>query len=253
MIMSSFSEHVQDALEFYVYRLVDPRDAKTFYVGKGRGNRVFAHIAEASAADLERIVHKLDCIREIKAAGKEVVHVIHRHGLTEKEAYEVEAALLDTYTDLANLQGGYHSDERGAMTATEINAIREPRPAHITEKVVLINIRREWYRGIPAEILYERTCRYWYCNPLLHSAEYAMAICYGVIREVYRIDDWTRVDLSKVRHDPTRKAGGKGLPARKIRWEFKGRPSIEMQRYVSQSVRHLQAPGAQNPIKWVNC
>ncbi len=31
-------------LKHYVYRLIDPRNGETFYVGKGQGNRVFQHI-----------------------------------------------------------------------------------------------------------------------------------------------------------------------------------------------------------------
>ena len=33
--------------KYYVYRLVDPRNMQTFYVGKGSGDRVFQHAKEA--------------------------------------------------------------------------------------------------------------------------------------------------------------------------------------------------------------
>jgi hypothetical protein len=36
----SFPPEVIDRLKWYVYRLVDPRNGETFYVGKGKGNRV---------------------------------------------------------------------------------------------------------------------------------------------------------------------------------------------------------------------
>ena len=42
--MDRFNEENFDVLGYYVYRLVDPRDNKTFYVGKGCGNRVFNHV-----------------------------------------------------------------------------------------------------------------------------------------------------------------------------------------------------------------
>ncbi len=39
-----FSQKTQEELKYYVYTLIDPRDNKIFYVGKGKGNRVFYHI-----------------------------------------------------------------------------------------------------------------------------------------------------------------------------------------------------------------
>lgn len=38
-----FPPDVARKLKTYVYRLIDPRNGETFYVGKGQGNRVFAH------------------------------------------------------------------------------------------------------------------------------------------------------------------------------------------------------------------
>ena len=46
-IVQRFSDKVVSALGCYVYRLIDPRNGATFYVGRGRGNRVFAHAAES--------------------------------------------------------------------------------------------------------------------------------------------------------------------------------------------------------------
>jgi uncharacterized protein len=39
-----FPPEVVQRLEVYVYRLIDPRNGATFYIGKGQGNRVFAHV-----------------------------------------------------------------------------------------------------------------------------------------------------------------------------------------------------------------
>ncbi len=44
-MQNSFSPEVIKELGHYVYRLIDPRNGETFYVGKGKGNRVFHHIA----------------------------------------------------------------------------------------------------------------------------------------------------------------------------------------------------------------
>lgn len=40
-----FKQSVKEALAYYVYALVDPRDHKIFYIGKGKDNRVFQHAA----------------------------------------------------------------------------------------------------------------------------------------------------------------------------------------------------------------
>ena len=76
----SFPPDVAEKLKIYVYRLIDPRNGETFYVGKGQGNRVFCHIrAEQNLAD-DDFANKLKRIREIRLAGFDVGHVIHRHG-----------------------------------------------------------------------------------------------------------------------------------------------------------------------------
>jgi hypothetical protein len=38
--VESFSPDVSRKLGWYVYRLIDPRNGETFYVGKGQGNKV---------------------------------------------------------------------------------------------------------------------------------------------------------------------------------------------------------------------
>lgn len=86
MDITEFPSGVIEHLGWYVYRLIDPRDGSTFYVGKGKGNRVFAHMrGEVAAADDDELLsNKLKQIREIRLAGLEVIHVIHRHGMTDE-------------------------------------------------------------------------------------------------------------------------------------------------------------------------
>ena len=43
-MVKEFSKEAIDNLKYYVYKLIDPRDGKVFYIGKGKGNRVFSHI-----------------------------------------------------------------------------------------------------------------------------------------------------------------------------------------------------------------
>src|SRR5688572_2340617 len=116
---NSFSDFVSGQIGNYVYRLVDPRSGMTFYVGRGKGNRVFQHadgvLAEPGDEDEDDL--KLKTIREIKRVGLEVQHIIHRHGLDDAIVREVEGALIDAYAGLTNLVKGEGSG-RGVMHAS---------------------------------------------------------------------------------------------------------------------------------------
>lgn len=78
--INKFSEEVAKELKYYVYRLIDPRNGQTFYVGKGKNNRVFAHVNQAlkdyDGENYEReeeqdylLATKYSTIQEIKNAG----------------------------------------------------------------------------------------------------------------------------------------------------------------------------------------
>ena len=43
MSTEQFPVKLADEVKYYVYRLIDPRNGQTFYVGKGKRNRVFMH------------------------------------------------------------------------------------------------------------------------------------------------------------------------------------------------------------------
>ena len=131
---------VADKLKTYVYRLIDPRNGETFYIGKGRGDRVFADIR--ADVDGDELDNKLKRIREIRVAGFEVAHVIHRHGLDDATAFEVEAALIDSYPGLTNVAGGTGSGDFGAMHAKEIIRRYEATPAVFRHRALLINVNR---------------------------------------------------------------------------------------------------------------
>jgi hypothetical protein len=124
MSATSFPVEVKNRLQFYVYRLIDPRNGETFYIGKGVGDRVFQHAqAELNATDFDDetdISAKLGRIREIRREGLDVLHVIQRHGLTKEEAFLVEGALIDVFPGLTNLQGGHGNSEFGAMHAETV-------------------------------------------------------------------------------------------------------------------------------------
>ena len=135
----SFPEEVARQLKTYVYRLIDPRNGETFYVGRGRGNRVFSHIHAEEGLEGDELDNKLKRIRVIRLAGFEVAHVIHRHGMDEETASEVEAALIDAYPGLTNIAG---ASDYGAMHAKEIIRRYSAEPAVFRHKALLISVNR---------------------------------------------------------------------------------------------------------------
>lgn len=183
--MQSFSPEIFDRLKTYVYRLIDPRNGETFYVGKGKGNRVFDHVrAEIDDSDLS---NKLNRIHAIRLAGFEVAHVIHRHGLDEKTAFEVEAALIDAYPGLTNAVAGFGSNEFGAMHAQEIVDKYQAKQADFEHRTLIINVNRT----ATESSLYEATRYAWKLNPKKASrAEIVVAVRAGIIVAVFVADEW---------------------------------------------------------------
>lgn len=86
---------VSELLGLYVYLLVDPRDGRPFYVGKGRGVRMMTHGLEALDVDASHEGAKRARIRAVRDAGFEHEIWIARYGLATAEYTAVEAALID--------------------------------------------------------------------------------------------------------------------------------------------------------------
>jgi len=239
--ITEFSPAVIEKLGYYVYLLIDPQTNNVFYVGKGAGNRIFAHLANALSSPTEN--DKIDKIRSIQAKGLQVKHVIHRHGLTEKEAFEVEASLIDFIgiEDLTNIVQGHHSDNRGRMSISEIIARYSAPKIQIIEPVILIIVNRLFERGISDERLYEVTRGNWVIGERRNSAKFAFAVYNGIVRQVYEIQRWFPVTARR----PEQKT--------QKRWRFDGIVAQDLQHYLGGSVEDYITLGAQNPIKYVNC
>ena len=76
---------------FYVYALIDPRNNKPFYIGKGKGNRINQHEREAKS---NKFSHKLNVIRAIWADGLSVKKKILKYFELEDDAYSHEIKLI---------------------------------------------------------------------------------------------------------------------------------------------------------------
>lgn len=209
-MLNEFTSEIIQELGFYVYRLIDPRNGQTFYVGKGRGNRIFQHARQEinycdnDEKQMDPDPNKLKTIRDIRENGLEVIHIIQRWGLTEKEALHVEAALIDCYQGLTNIQRGYHSDDYG-VTNTQILINRFSRKIYNepTDFKYLIVKVQQWRLD---ELLpdYNKAARYeatrgnWRIKPKSVSEyPFAFSVTGGIVCEVYKIIRWEQADSGR--------------------------------------------------------
>lgn len=202
-MITKFSPEVSEEIKFYVYRLIDPRNGHTFYIGKGKGNRIFDHMngivkredemsegIEESQEDEDS--QKISTIREIQNNGLEVIHVIHRHGLEEDVALEVEAALIEVYPGISNVASGRGSNERGVMNVQQIETTYKREVLEeIEDKCIMIKITNYHLDRCNMDI-YETTRVSWRLNKQrAEKAEYVLSVLNGVIVAVYKPSTWS--------------------------------------------------------------
>ena len=235
--MRRFSKGVSEQLDHYVYLLIDPRNGQTFYVGRGQRNRIFAHINEELRLDSKEddITAKLETIREIRRPGLEPTHVIHRHGLDEATAKEVEAALMDYTPGLTNIAPGTGSN-RGPANAVELERryarqTISPDPDH---KLLYIKTGKA---AIEAKgSLYEAVRRSWRLKvESAAQADYVIAVVEQVCQGVFKPTSW------------------KPSVDRDGRWEFEGQEIFGevAARYVDKLIpANKRKPGQAYPVQY---
>lgn len=246
-MQEQFSDFVIVKLGQYVYRLIDPRSGATFYVGRGQGNRVFSHAAgqEKKADPEESEALKNKTIWSITNAGFEVQHVIHRHGLSEESAKEVEAALIDAYPGITNIQGGLDGS-RGVMHAKEVISLYEAPEAQFRHDVILINVNK----SSENEELLDAVRYSWKISPTkARNFQYVLAVRKGLIIGVFEAVEWlpdTKENFPGFNRD--------GYGPREGRTGFRGHEAPEE---VKQQYLHKRVPdehrkrGAANPIRYI--
>jgi uncharacterized protein len=240
--LTKFPEGVIEKLGVYVYRLIDPRNGETFYVGKGVGNRVFSHLqgAISTTGEEDSVSEKLERIREIKSTGLDVLHIIHRHGMDHDTAFAVEAALIEAYPGLTNLAGGHGNQDFGVMHATEIIAMYEAKEADLSQhKVIMINVNDAEQRD-----LYNATRFAWRMSKeKAEQAEYVLAVSKGLIRGVFKPLKWMDATVANFPslYDRPGRIGFEG--------EFASPEIAEL--YLRKKVPdEYRKRGAANPIKY---
>ena len=194
-MITEFSPDVVAQLNYYVYRLIDPRNGQTFYVGKGKGNRVFQHVKCAidyyDGADGidEEDPNKFKTIQSIRDFELEVIHIIQRWNLTESEAFQVESALIDAYQGLSNIQSGHHSDF-GVTNAEELQSRLSMKTYDEPTDFKYLIIKVRWWRldqlmsEFPTDYRYEATRREWKIKPRsTKEYKYVFSVTDGIVKE----------------------------------------------------------------------
>lgn len=238
-----FSKFVADQLKYYVYRLIDPRNGETFYIGKGLGSRVFEHVRGEVGSTVEDDVlsDKLRRIRQIRLDGFEVAHVIHRHGLSEEQAFEVEAALIDAYPEVTNEVGGHGSDERGLMHAKQVNERYEAKQVVFHHTAIVISINRS---VTESESIYAAVRYAWKLDPKKAAkAQLVLAVQQGLIVGVFVAHSWL----------PATAANFPGTVDQEGRWGFVGEeapPEIENLYLRTRLPDEMRKRGAANPVRY---
>lgn len=255
-MIEQFTRGVAEHLGWYVYVLVDPKDKSIFYVGKGTGDRCFAHIHEArgTSADSVGDYEKLARIRAIECANQEVgIHLL-RHRLDENDALMLEAACIDLLNGFAGLEltnrvRGTDTEEFGLMSVTHANDKYGARPVTLdpAHRVVLVRINRSYHRGMTDREIYEVTRRWWKIaswrcdldNP--GAPQWALGVANGIVRGVYRIEAWERPGDEDIAVDERRRK----------RWGFRGKrdPELEAMYRGGDVSRYLKS--SQWPLQFV--
>jgi uncharacterized protein len=232
-------DEIADTLKSYVYVYIDPRNGEPFYIGKGKGNRLFSHLDDP--ADSEKVAK----ITEIHQAGFDPQIDFLRYGLSDSEAALVEAAAIDLIgkANLTNQVSGYHNQSFPRIKSQEVIAINASRTSLVRHKAILFTINSLYRSDMTPLELYETTRGMWRVGIRKDKAEYAFSVTYGIVREVYSIDHWYPAGTLKyLTRDPaTFKIPG--------RWEFSGEVAADIRdEYVGYSV----GKGNQNPIRYRN-
>jgi len=244
--IDSIPRRVREKLGYYVYLYVDPRDDLPFYVGKGKGSRLLAHLDDTTETE------KVRRIAELRKLGLQPVIEILKYGLSEREAFLIESASIELLgiDQLTNRVKGHNAEQQGRGRLEDIIHELDAEDVTISHPVILINISRLYRYGMSQTELYDATRGVWKVGPRRTNADFAFCVFGGIVRAVYRIAAWVVAGSTMTSRDYSEKEYELSE-----RFEFVGKlaPDDIQHKYVGKSIKQYFAKGAQNPIKYVNC
>lgn len=112
---------------WYVYKLIDPRDDKVFYIGKGKENRIDEHEKQTLRGVCS---DKCNKIRDIMNSG----HVLIKEKIAlfwdEKAAYNAETDIIDEHGlhNLTNVYPGGHGAFSRRVTKRQVYTVKPTPP-----------------------------------------------------------------------------------------------------------------------------
>lgn len=141
---------MNEALEYYVYGLIDPRSNEIFYIGKGKGKRAEQHFKEILQKGAGNHA-KIKLIEEIEKNGFKAELQYLLKDINEEAAYFLEEILIDrigrrilNYGTLTNITvGGKHDNKlKFSLETAEKTSIHTAISKYPLLKTVIENIPR---------------------------------------------------------------------------------------------------------------
>lgn len=184
----SFPKEVFDFLKYYVYMLIDPFDLQVYYVGMGKGNRVFQSMKSQNQLKL-RSKHNW-----IKEKGAQPKVLFSRIGMDEKSAKHVEEALIDFIGkhNISNSLKTRYSKDYGKMSPWKVISRYLAKNDEIEVPAILLKPNVEFIDNYDDNHLYELTRKNWILKDevMMQNAKFAFCIIENVVCEVYEIERW---------------------------------------------------------------
>ena len=236
MTLQKFSRKTIEAIRYYVYGLKKSGSRDYFYIGKGKGNRVFSHINQKIKKGI--LDPKFELIQSLKDQGGVEIDII-RHGLSEHEALLIESTLIDALGvfQLTNKVRGVDSNQFGLMPPESLDQQYKGLPFNRNIKAVCFKINKRWRKNMSPQELYDSVRGSWRVDiGRAKNADFGIGVRDGVIRAIYSIHFWETV--------PDREP---------VRYRFQGMSSVNMQKYLGYTLNHIKAHDVRGPFFYLNC
>uniref|UniRef100_UPI003FEE07FA LEM-3-like GIY-YIG domain-containing protein n=1 Tax=Ruminococcus bromii TaxID=40518 RepID=UPI003FEE07FA len=247
-LMNGFSDKVKQKLGYYVYALADPRDNKIFYIGKGINNRIFQHEEKLDNSN------KSNRIKEILSSGNKIKKLIISYGLSEKEAFVAESALINimNYIDsqsLTNVVSGHHTAP--VITAEDFEKIYGAEilsKEDIFHNLLIVKINSLYKYDMSDSQVMECARGHWIIDTKrAENCDYLIAVNHGLIVGVYENMKWYSSGVETPFYPRLCKENLSRSNRKYCTCQAVNKPNI----YINKNIADL-VNMTQNPISYIN-